>query len=79
MKIEITKAQATQFNMMRHTLIKISKEYQTPKQLRRDSEGQYGLDFEEAIEMSYENIQNEASFCVKGIRELKPTPPNESK
>ena len=45
---------------------------QTPKQLRRDSEKDWGLDYDEALEMAYENIQNDAATAVKGIRAIKP-------
>lgn len=68
----MTKAQITQFNMMLGCLRKIAKGYQTPDQLRRNSEKMYGLDYEEALGMSYENIQADAAFCCKGIREIKP-------
>lgn len=46
----------------------IASDYQTPSQLRRDSGNQYGLDFEEAIEMSYENIQGTAKAAIKGMK-----------
>jgi hypothetical protein len=67
-KIEITEKQMFQFNRMFLALKKISKEYMTPKQLRKDCEGEYGLDFEETIEMSYENIQAEAASAIKGVK-----------
>lgn len=72
-KIQITEKQANQFNYMLHTLRKISKAYQTPAQLRRGSEKEYGLDYEECLEMAYENIQGEASFAVKGIKPISLT------
>lgn len=46
----------------------ISKDYQTPAQLRKNSEKEYGLDYEEALEMAYENLQGEAAFAVKGVK-----------
>lgn len=67
-KIQITEKQALQFNKMLATLKRISKDYQTLKQLRRGSEGQYGLAYEEALEMAYENIQGEASTAYKGLK-----------
>lgn len=67
----MTKRQIQQFNAMRRALINISKGYQTPKQLRKDSERDYGLDFDEAIEMAYENIQEEARVAVKSVRAIK--------
>lgn len=70
MKTQITQKQAYQFNIMLNQLKKISKQYQTPAQLRKGSQGEYGIDFEEALEMSYENIQNEAAFGCKGVKAI---------
>ena len=55
---------------MLHTLKRISKHYQNPDQIRRNSDKQYGLEYGEALEYSYENIQNEAAWSIKGIREI---------
>lgn len=46
--------------------------YDTPTRLRRDSEKHWGLGFEEAIEMAYENIQTEARTALMGVRLPKP-------
>lgn len=64
----MTPKQKEQFNRMRETLKRIAKNYQTPDYLRRMSERQYGLDYEEALEMAYENIQSEAAAVIKGVR-----------
>lgn len=64
----MTPKQVEQFNRMRDTLIRIAREYQTPDQLRRNADRDYGLDFSEAIEMAYENIQGEARAAVRGVR-----------
>lgn len=69
-KIEITEKQAAQFNSMVDVLNKISKSYYTPTQLRKNSEKVFGLEFEECIEMTYENIQTDALCCVKGIKKI---------
>lgn len=53
------------------TLKRITKDYQTTAQLRRNSEKLYGLSYEEALEMAYENIQGEAAKAIHGKR--KPT------
>lgn len=71
MKIQITEKQAQQFNAMRRELIKISKGYMTTNQMRKNSEKQFGLDFEECIEMTYDNIQSGAAYAVKGVKEIK--------
>lgn len=59
-----------QFNRMRVALKRIVA-YQTPDQLRRNAERDYGLDANEAIEYAYENIQQEAKRAVAGVREVK--------
>lgn len=48
-------------------LKKIGK-YMTPDQFRRDSGSNSGLDYEEYLEMSYENIQAEAKRATHGVR-----------
>lgn len=70
MKTEITENQKAQFNRMRSALLIISREYKSTDQLRRESEKQYGLEYEEALEMAFENIQGEAEFAVKGVKAL---------
>jgi hypothetical protein len=55
------------YNRMREALIRITK-YQTPDKMRKDSEKDWGVSFDEAIEMAYENIQQEAKLAVKGVR-----------
>lgn len=70
-KIMITETQAHDFNRMLYALRKIWKFYQTPEQLRRGSEEQYGLGFEESIEMAYENLRGEAYRASKGVKEIK--------
>jgi hypothetical protein len=70
MKTEITQRQKTQFNRMLSVLKQIATGYMTPAQLRKSSRGDYGLDFDEAIEMSYDNIQNDAKYAIKGVRSL---------
>lgn len=49
-------------------LKRIARDYQTPDQLRRGSEKEYGLDFQEALEYAYENMQNDARLAIKGKR-----------
>lgn len=66
---------------MYNALRKISKEYQTPQELGRNSAKMYGLDYTESLEMAYENLQAEAKAAIKGIRinafvkKLKPKNP----
>lgn len=53
---------------MYDALRRIARQYQTPAELRRHSERQYGVPYEEALEMAYENIQAEAAAAIKGMR-----------
>jgi hypothetical protein len=68
-KIEITRKQAQQFNAMLSALKRI-KNYDSPEKLRRNSEKEYGLEFEEAIEMAYENMQGETS-AARGVKPIE--------
>ena len=68
----MTKIQIENYNKMRNALIEIT-EYQTPDKLRKYFEKDWGLDFHEAIEMAYENIQETAKVAVKGIRAINAT------
>lgn len=67
----MTPKQAAQFNLMRETLIKISRGYQTIDQLKRSCEREYGLNYVECLEMVYENLQHEAKWAIKGIKGIK--------
>lgn len=66
----MTTTQKKQFNQMLLALKTIANEYQTPAQMRRDIKKQYGLDFEEIIEMAYENIQGYAKNSCKGVKQI---------
>ena len=68
----MTDTQLKQFNRMHNALKLIAKGYKTPDQLRRSSEKEYGLDYEEALGYSYENIQETAKQAIKGVRHIKP-------
>lgn len=43
-------------------------QYQAPQRLLKNAEKEWGLDPHEALEMAYENIQQEAKDAVKGVR-----------
>lgn len=53
------------------TLKRIAKGYQTPDQLRRNSERDFGCRYHEALEMTYENLQMEAANAIRGKRRPK--------
>ncbi|WP_418360130.1 hypothetical protein [Sphingobacterium detergens] len=70
MKTQITEKQKQQFNQMLEAL-KTIKSYQSPSKLRKDSEKDWGLDYEDALEMSYENIQATAASACRNIKPIK--------
>jgi hypothetical protein len=49
-------------------LAMIARGFQTPAQLRRQCQREYGLDYAEALEMAYENMQEVAKLALKGVR-----------
>lgn len=49
------------------TLKRITQ-YQSPDRMRKSSQKDWGLDFEEALEMAYENLQIEAKRAIHGVR-----------
>jgi esterase/lipase len=58
------------YNRMYNALKTIASGYQTPDQLRRNSEKDYGLGYHETLEMSYENIQQLAKDATKNVRRI---------
>lgn len=59
------------------TLKKIAKAYMTTAKLRKQSNGLYGLEYEEALEMAYENIQRDAAEAIRGMRRPTPSHPKQ--
>lgn len=55
-----------------YTALKRITLYDSPERLRRASEKNWGVPFEEAIEMAYDNVQGEAKIAIKGVRFPKP-------
>lgn len=46
-------------------------QYHKPDRLRKISESEYGCDGDQAIEMAYENVLEEAKLGIKGMRRPK--------
>lgn len=63
----MTPAQEKQFVRMHEALKRITC-YQSPSHMRKHSIKEWGLPFEEVLEIAYENVQEEAKQAVKGIR-----------
>ena len=72
-KVDKTVKEYEQFCRMRIALKRITL-YQTPDQLRRRSQKDWGLDYQESLGMSYENIQQEAKNALRGVRFPKQIP-----
>ena len=62
------KAVSTPLEIRLYDAMKRIQKYMTPDQIRRDAKREMGLDYEEYLEMSYENIQAEAKRAVHGVR-----------
>lgn len=63
----MTEQEKKNYELMRATLQRIARDYQSPEELRENCESQYGLDFSDALEMSYDNIQSEAAATLATI------------
>lgn len=50
------------------TLRRIARDYLTVEQLQRDSEKKYGIPYQEALELAYENMQLDAARVIRGKR-----------
>ena len=70
----MTLKQNKQFNLMASTLRQIARGFQTTSQLRRNSMKDWGLSYDEALEMAYENIQEIAKRAVKGVKDIPQLP-----
>lgn len=64
----MTKKERDDYERMRLTLKRIATQYRTPEQLERDAEKRLGLSYEEALEMAYENVRDDARIAVRGVR-----------
>ena len=51
-----------------YAALKRITQYMAPDKLRNVAEKKYGLEPEEAIEMAYENVLEEARQAIKGMR-----------
>lgn len=65
----MTTEEKTNYNRLHAILVKISSDYQTPEEIRESSKDM-GLEYEEALEMAYKNIQSEALDIVKNIKRI---------
>jgi len=52
--------------------LKMITKYLQPEKLRRCSEKEYGLEYEDALEYAYENVLLTAREAIRGQRRPKP-------
>lgn len=69
---EVTDKEKIAWNRMLSCLIRIAREYQSPSKIRRNASKQWGLEYMEALEYSYENIQSDAKLASKGLKFMLP-------
>lgn len=61
----MTEKESLKFEKMRNALLTIAKGYMTPDQLRKQCGNRYGVEYAEALEMAYENIQETARLALR--------------
>jgi hypothetical protein len=66
--------QQKEINELHQALTRIAS-YDTPDEIRQDAADEYGLDYEEALEMAYENIIQEAKSMLGKYPPNKPVEP----
>jgi len=66
----MTEKQKQQFNNMLHALDRISR-YASINYIKKYSERDWGVGPNEALEMCYENVIDEAKRVKKGIKKIK--------
>jgi hypothetical protein len=66
----MTPAEQKRFDRLA-TAIRRIYSYQTPRQLQREAERSYGLEYTEALEYAYENMRNEAKAVEALVRPKK--------
>lgn len=62
--LEIVTREQALYDALRH----IAKDFMSTDQLRRAAKKDYGLDYEEALEMAYENMQQVAQEAIQGMK-----------
>lgn len=63
---------STAIEIRLYSALKRIAAYQSPARLRRSSVKDWGVEYEEALEMAYENVLEEAKRATKGIRIQQP-------
>jgi hypothetical protein len=58
----------TEKEMRLYYALKRITKYDPPERLRKHSEHFYGLSYQEALEMAYDNVLNEAKSAIRGMR-----------
>ena len=66
----MTPTQKRKHNEMIDVLRSISNDFQTPEQLYKNSTRDFYVNYTDALEMAYENIQILAKRCLKNARKI---------
>jgi hypothetical protein len=66
----MTPKEQRDYDQMYWALRRITK-YTTPAQIRRSSQKQYGLGYEECLEYAYENVLGEAKTGLRRVQKPK--------
>lgn len=66
----MTDKEKKQFNYMFSILYKIAKHYDTVNWIKKQSKDNWWLTYEEALEMSYENVKSEAKYAIKWVKPI---------
>jgi len=67
-----TQPKTSAFDAVRQYIVEMAS-YQTPEQLRRHAESDYGCGYEEALEMAYENLLQTAKMAKKKLPRPRPS------
>lgn len=73
-KVELTQQVynkiVTNYNSMLSTLQRIAKEYETTTELEKSCWDNWWCEYTEAVELAYENIQEEAKQVIKWVKSI---------
>ena len=69
--IDFNEKKKDQFNRMLIALTTIANQYYSTDGLLQNAEPRYGLSYQEALEMSYENMRADALQAIKGVKAME--------
>lgn len=69
--VDFNEKKKDQFNRMLIALTTIANQYYSTDGLLQNAESRYGLTYQEALEMSYENMRADALQAIKGVKAME--------